>query len=81
MHDRETIYRLLWQFTDRNGMLIKKQTEIADEIGIPYQKISEILAEFVLTGRARKYKHKFQLMGEPSSFKWGDEYKAIRKSI
>ena len=74
MHDREQIYRSLWERTNRNGILLKTQTEVAKEIGIPYQKLSQIITEFIQDGRVRKYKHKFQFM-DPDLFEWTDRHR------
>jgi CRP-like cAMP-binding protein len=70
MHNREKIYGLLWEETDRMGMLKMNQQEMAAKIGIPYQRLSLIYSEFQQRGLMRKYRHKFQLMKAPEEISW-----------
>ena len=70
MHDREQVYRRVWEHTDRRGMVLKSQGEMADILGIPYQRLSVIYTEFQEQGLMRKYRHKFQALRSPDSVDW-----------
>lgn len=61
VHDRKEIYEQLWEHTDRLGILQKTQLELADELGLPYQRLSMIFSEFQKSGLMKKYRHKFQM--------------------
>ena len=69
MHDRKQVYARLWECTDRLGMIELSQLEMADRLGIPYQRLSIIYTEFQKAGYMKKYRHKFQ-MKNPIDVDW-----------
>ena len=69
MHDRKHIYARLWEHTDRLGMIKLSQLQMADELGIPYQRLSIIYTEFQKAGYIKIYRHKFQ-MRNPDDIDW-----------
>lgn len=78
-HDREAIYRVLYQNADRSGVIIPTQLEMAKILGIPYQRLSTIYKEFILTGRMKKYRHTFQVFN-PDLFNWDGAWEAERQA-
>lgn len=80
MHNREELYMQLWEYTDRLGILQKTQLELAEIIGIPYQRLSVICSEYQKAGLMKKYRHKFQ-MKNPDRILPADwaEFMAVRK--
>lgn len=80
MYNREELYRTLYESTDRSGVLTKTCQELATEIGITYQQLSVIMAEWVKMGRARKFRWDFQLF-DPDKFDWtSKDYKKTRRT-
>lgn len=73
--DREELYRLLWNDADRHGFLKRNQKDLAKEVGLSYQRLSEIMDEFIALGRVKKIGRRFQLRS-PDSFTWGSDYDA-----
>lgn len=71
--DREKIYRSMWEHTDRMNFLKITQQEFAKEFGIGYQRLSEIVLEFIKCGRIKKFKSRFQLK-DPDTLDWGEDY-------
>ena len=78
MHDREQVYRQLWDLRDRNNFVMYSQLELQEKVNIPYQRLSQMFSEFTELGRMRKYRHRFQL-SDPDSFEWGEAYEKLRK--
>lgn len=68
-HDREQVYRQLWQRCDRLGMLKPTQQELAAQLELPYQRLSVIMKEFQEAGFVKKFRWKFQLK-DPDSLDW-----------
>ena len=79
MHDREQIYRQLWEYADRLGMLTKTQQELAKILGIPYQRLSVICREFQDLGRMKKYRSRFQVV-DPDSLTW-EGYRSLLTEV
>lgn len=77
MHNREELYMQLWEYTDRLGILQKSQLDLAEILGIPYQRLSVICKEYQKAGLMKKYRHKFQ-MKNPDRIDWAD-FMAVRK--
>ena len=79
MHDREQLYRNIWQdHTNRHGILQGTQQGVAKQLGIPYQRLSLIMSEFVKLGYIRKAGHSFQLR-DPERLDWSKEFKERRR--
>lgn len=77
MHNREELYMQLWEHTDRLGILQKSQLDLAEILGIPYQRLSVICKEYQKAGLMKKYRHRFQ-MKNPDRIDWA-EFMAVRK--
>lgn len=81
MHDRETLFRKIWEnYTDRYGMVTLTQQELAKKLEMPYQRLSLIFSEYEALGRLVKSHRRFQLK-DPDKFDWGDEFKQTVKSV
>ena len=78
MHDRETLYRFLYDNCDVNGIISKKQGVIAQEFGISYQALSDTMREFIDMGLIDKNGHKFLVVYDPDKVPW-DKFKQLRK--
>lgn len=77
MHNREALYRAIWEnWADRHGMIRGTQQEISKELGLPYQRLSVIFSEWTKEGKLKKFRSKFQ-MRDPDRFDWS---KKSRKS-
>jgi DNA-binding IclR family transcriptional regulator len=78
MHDREQLYRKMWDnHTNRYGVLQGTQQDVAKQLGIPYQRLSLIMSEFIKLGYIKKSGHSFQLR-EPQRLDWSDDFKRRR---
>lgn len=78
MFNREELYRYLYNHCDQNNVIGMKQNEIAKEIGISYQRLSEVMKEFIDLGMIEKQRHKFIVLYEPDKIPW-DRFKELRK--
>jgi sugar-specific transcriptional regulator TrmB len=70
MHSREEVYRKIWQFTDRHGMIQKTQRELAEILGLPYQRVCVIFSDLQRMGLVKKHRSKFQMMRAPDAVEW-----------
>jgi hypothetical protein len=78
MHDREKLYRYLWDHTGANGAVSIPQGEVARDYGISYQHLSVIMKEFVDLGMIEKNKHQFVCLYDPNKIPWA-KFKDLRK--
>lgn len=78
MFNREELYRYLYSHCDQNNVIGLKQHEIAKDYGISYQRLSEVMKEFVDLGMIEKQRHKFVVLYEPDKIPW-DKFKELRK--
>lgn len=73
LHDRENIYRFLWENSDRHGFIRLSQQEVSKELGVSFQRLHEIYLEFIDLGRMKKFKNRFQVR-DPDGFLWDETY-------
>lgn len=76
--DRESIYRTIYDYADRNGYLTVTQREMSNIVGMSYQAMSEVFSEFIDMGMISKSGRKFQIMYDPDEIPWDGKYKALR---
>jgi len=80
MHNRETLYKFLWENRDQKNVISLSQGEVAEKFGISYQRLSIVMTEFQEMGLIGKYKHQFVLKYDPSKIPWGEEFDKFRSS-
>lgn len=80
-YDREQIYRYLWSLRDARGIISKSQSDIAKDLGIGYQRISEIFKDFTTTGHMRKHGKLFEIRFHPDHLDWGDKFNAVHEEL
>jgi hypothetical protein len=73
LHDRESIYRFLWENCDRRHFITLSQQEVSKKIHVGYQRLSEIYLEFIYSGRMKKYQTRFQIK-DPDTLDWGEDF-------
>lgn len=62
MWDRKALYKKIWdEYTDEVGRVTMPQKKLAEEIGVPYQRLSIICKEWIEDGALNKFGHVFQL--------------------
>ena len=78
MISREVVYRVLSTCTNSFGVIDKSQGDMAKLLGVSYQQLSKIYAEFTDMGMLEKNKHKFTVLYDPNDIPWGEKYDALR---
>ena len=83
MYDKEFLYRMFHDHSDRNGVLLLTQQDLAAEADIPYQKVNAIINEFIEAGfMAKSGKNrstrKFRVLYHPDDCDWDAFYDYIK---
>ena len=78
MYDREKLYRFLSENTDSSGIISMSQGEVAKNVGVSYQQLSEIMREFIDMGLIDKNGHKFLVVYDPDRIPW-NKFKELRR--
>jgi hypothetical protein len=81
MHDREKLYRFLWETRDYKNRIGMKQGDVAKQFGISYQRLSIVMREFIGLGLIRKNKYEFTLIYDPDKIPWNDGFEKLRKKF
>ena len=77
MHDREKLYRFMWENTGASNKIEMKQQELAVAFGISYQRLSIVMKEYTDMGMISKNGHSFVLQYDPDQIPW-DKYVDLR---
>ena len=77
--DREELYRIMWKFCDRHGVLTVTQQELQEPLKMSYQAISEVVSEFIGMGMIEKESKTFRLVYEPDQIPWGAKFDDLRR--
>lgn len=78
MHDREQLYRWLYDQCDPSNVIQISQGEVAKRYGISYQRLSIVMKEYQEMGMITKYGHQFTVAYHPDRIPW-DKYLVLRK--
>ena len=78
-HNREDLYRFMWQHVDYRGRLTLSQGEVAEQFGISYQRLSIAVNEFIGMNMISKYGHEFTLLYDPDRIPWDTGFQQLRK--
>ena len=75
LYDKEFLYRLFHEHSDRNGVLLLTQQELAKEADIPYQQVCTVMKEFIEAGYMSKAgqnrsTRKFSVLYHPDDVDW-----------
>jgi len=80
-HDREKVYRGMWEYCDRNGCLLTTQRDLAEPLGICYQAVCDIMGEFIGMGMVAKEGRTFRLIYKPEEIPWGEKFDEHRRKF
>ena len=80
MHDRESLYRFLWNNRNQKNVVSMSQGDVAKTFGISYQRLSIVMSEFIDMGLVHKHKHEFLLRYNPNKIPWGEDFDKLRAS-
>ena len=67
--DRDLLHEYLWKHTDRRGIYLGSQTELAEKLGVTIFTVSHIFREMKEGGRVKKIGGKYKIE-DPAKWKW-----------
>jgi hypothetical protein len=78
-YDPKQIYQYLFDNTDRYGIIIYTQAELAEAIKIRYETMNYIISDFISVGFIEKVNKKtFRILQHPDKIEWTEElYKRL----
>lgn len=82
LYDKEFLYRMFHEHSDRNGVLLFSQQEFAEKADIPYQQVNNVMKEFIQAGFMSKSgknrsTRKFRVLYHPDDLDWDAFYDFI----
>ena len=67
--DRDLLHEYLWKHSDRRGVYLGSQTDLADKLGVTIFTVSHIFREMKEGGRVKKLGPKYQIV-DPATWRW-----------